>query len=159
MVQVRTFGFQTLSEIRTCWNLNVLWVSQKSQMSEIWTCWNLNWLLFGFRHCPDINWCVVHKKYVVLLHCQNNIFDLEIFNYHKCLNSNLSEVRTYVAFRHQMCKKFKQNVWISNITVNVQNPNKFSFQTFHFSSTFIALFQTKRPKTKCFIWPLIAKTV
>ena len=51
MVTLKTFGFQTLSEIRTCWNPNVLCVSQKSQMSEIRTCWNLKWLLFGFWHC------------------------------------------------------------------------------------------------------------
>ena len=49
MVHIWMFGFQTLSEIQTCWNPNVLCVSQKSQLSEIQTCWNPNWLLFGFQ--------------------------------------------------------------------------------------------------------------
>ena len=50
MVYVRTFRFLTLSKIRTHWNLNVLFVSQKFWMSKIRTCWNLNWLAFRFRH-------------------------------------------------------------------------------------------------------------
>ena len=41
-VHILMFRFQTLSEIWTCWNPNVLCVSQKSQMSQIRTCWNPN---------------------------------------------------------------------------------------------------------------------
>ena len=76
MVHVWTFGFQTLSETRTCWNLCVRPKCPKSERAEIQTgfcsdfstVWNSN-ILISDIHCTYLLWAdAYYLSYVCKLH-------------------------------------------------------------------------------------------